>query len=129
MKILSIFSVLAILALASIAVAVFVPEPLEAAGPWFQTIYVRGTAYINGPISLNATYAMGQDAFSGADTTDTVTITGAAATDKYVITMYGAAYADTISQVMVQPTSTGFILRRSSATAEANQAYTWLRSK
>ena len=147
MKIRSIFSVLAILALASIAVAVFVPEPLEAAGPYFSSLYAKikivnsgyetiadslrvgKTATFDGAIDLSPTYAMGQDAFLADAATDTVTITGASATDKYIVTPYATGAKDSVGVFMVQPTATGFVLHRAAAAAEANQGYTWLRSK
>lgn len=69
----------------------------------------------------------GSDAFDTTATVDTVTVTGAAAGDVYIVCGEGAS-VDQQDVLQVEPTSTGFVVHRLASGASA-LAYNWIRLK
>ncbi len=135
-----------LLAAALLYVFAVSPPAAEAGGPYFSSLYVSIKSVITGYQTISDSLRVGKlttlhtnltvgalisdsASFLGNAIVDTVTITGASATDKYIATCDGAATADTISLLLIQPTATGFIAHRTTATAEGNQAYNWWRVK
>lgn len=79
--------------------------------------------------TINASAVMsGSDSWSGTAQNDTVTISGAANTDRYMITLTGTAAPTVNDIVRVEATATGFIVRRP-ALGTSNLTYTWFRYK
>lgn len=93
-----------------------------------RTIKTSGAVILGGAFQGNDVVS-DTAAFTLTELTDTVTVTGAAATDLYIATVCATAAADTISLLLVQPTATGFVMHRTAATAESNQSYFWMRIK
>ena len=81
-----------------------------------------------GVISQRSGRASGSDAFTTTATTDTVTITGAATTDMYFITLTGSAAPGATDACRAQATATGFVLHRGAA-GTSGLTYNWFRVK
>ena len=81
-----------------------------------------------GVISQKSGRASGSDAFTTTATTDTVTITGAATTDLYFVTLTGSAAPGATDAYVVQATATGFVLHRGAA-GTSGLTYNWFRIK
>jgi hypothetical protein len=137
---------------ATMLVIVTPPAVVEAAGPYFSSLYasikiinsgyqtiadslrVGNTATFNGAVTMNSSLTAGlvvadTNAFALDAATDTVAVTGAQPTDLYFVSIIGAAAADSVSAIVIQRTATGFVLHRTAATVEGAQKYTWLRIK
>lgn len=71
-------------------------------------------------------YLTGTDAYTTTATTDTVTVTGAATTDRYFITLTGSAAPSANDAFRVQSTATGFVIHRS-ASGTSGLTYDWFR--
>jgi hypothetical protein len=91
-------------------------------------VTTSGTLAIGGALTTNSVVC-DSNAFVGNAATDTVAVSGAAGTDKYLAVPRSAAAPDTIGLYSVQATATGFVLHRTAATAEANEKYVWWRIK
>lgn len=79
--------------------------------------------------TLNASTVMsGSDSWSGTAQADTVAVSGAADTDRYMITLTGTAAPNGNDIARVEATATGFIVRRL-ASGTSGLTYTWFRYK
>jgi len=112
-----------------------------AAGAGGNTYITSGENYDapTGTIALNTSFIVGSDGsldggstFTGRNswtTTaqhDTVTITGAANTDNYFITLKAATAPGATDAYTVEPTATGFIIHRGAA-GTSGLEYMWMR--
>ena len=92
------------------------------------TVAINSTFIVGSDGSLNGGSTLtGRDSWSGTATNDTVTISGAATTDNYFITIKATAVPGaTDISFAVEPTSTGFIIRRGAA-GTSGLEYMWMR--
>jgi hypothetical protein len=99
---------------------------------YLRTIKTSAAALLGGALTLSPTVTCDTNAFSAALSVDTVTVTGAATSDKYIVTYrsFGVGW-DSLGTLTVRPTATGFIVARDTAAArlKPNAKYTWLRVK
>ena len=150
MKVLrNIFAVIGVLLVAALIALLVIPSTVEAQAPYFYSLFVRtklvnsgyatiadslrvgSTATFNGGVVANSSLTAGAvladtNSFALDAAADTVTVTGAAATDIYFVNPIGTAAADSVSAIVIQRTATGFVLHRTAATVETNQKYCWL---
>ena len=85
-------------------------------------------ATVHAGVFAGTSLTRGSDAFVTTATSDTVTISTAAVTDYYVITLTGTAAPAATDAVNLQKTATGFILWRGAA-GTSGLTYNWFRSK
>ena len=97
-----------------------------------RTLKTSAAALIGGALTLAPAITCDTNAFSAALSVDTVTVTGAATSDKYIVTYrsFGVGW-DSLGTLVARPTATGFIVARDTAAArlKPNAKYTWLRIK
>jgi hypothetical protein len=112
----------------------------NSAGTWSSlwsiggtgNVTIGGTMSLTGALTLAPAIVCDTNAFTGAVSLDTVTVTGAATSDKYIVTYrhFGTVW-DSLGTLSVRPTATGFIVARDTASARLKPGvkYTWLRVK
>ena len=83
--------------------------------------------YLAYPPSVDSAVVMGVDAFSATETTDTVTISGAAATDFYVISGSGGSVDQ--QDVLQWEALAGKLVVHRLASGASGLSYSWLRIK
>jgi hypothetical protein len=92
---------------------------------YVRMVTITSTLTITGEVTFPVAVC-DTNAFTTTAETDTVTVSGAAITDKYIVTMRGGTLDAQDTMLMVEPTATGFVLHRP-AGGLSGLAYTWIR--
>ena len=92
---------------------------------YVRMVTITSTLTTTGEVTFSTTVC-DTNAFNSTDQTDTVAVSGAVLTDKYVITMRGGTLDAEDTMLMVEPVAGGFVIHRP-ASGLSGLKYTWLR--